>query len=236
MIEILLARLHQLTNKLRRIANHTTQNTYGDGLLGNWYIGTASENDDVTPNPKFDKYITYDPNVKSYYQMPFHTIYNFENLTIDENAVLKLPGDSAVIRVRDTFTLYGTLNLSACHNGGQYYTNGGRTWQEVHAMGSVTLLPERGFIATGASGQGGICVIYYNRIVNYKDQEISGLDFNTTNVLLNGGTGLGGGYLVIIAKKVVLADNSRVDVRGGDGTNPGATGILYTYKLREADL
>lgn len=234
MIEVLFARLHQLTNKLRRIANYTTQTTYGTGQLGNWYVGIAS--DDLNVPETYNHVLTHAEGGMVY--MPYYPSYEFDNLTIDTGATLRLQGDTAVIRVKDTLILNGTISFSNCHPGGAYATNCGTTWSANHMYGSTHILPETGFIVTGGSGQGGVCVIYYHQLLNSKGNISSSLNW-ASHTLLSGGSSTsewGGGYLVLIVKKCLMGTSGYIDVRGGSGAGIVAPGILMDYQMKEAKI
>lgn len=229
MIEVLFARLNQLTNKLRRIAKYTTGSTYGDGSLGNWYVGFT--NNTLPEEHEFDQLKVSDNGVN---YMPILPSYNFDNLTIENGAVMTFQGDIATVRVKDTLTLKGSISMAAHHTGGTWSTCGSTAnLSTIRMDGEMGILPDNGKYITGGGNSGGYLAVYYHTLKSQYDVDL-GTDWGAA-IKRNSGNGNAGGFLCVIAKNIILYPTGMLDVRGGDGSS-GASGAFFNYRLREEGL
>lgn len=229
MIEVLFARLNQLTDKLRKIAKYTTGSTYGDGALGNWYVGFT--NNTLPEEHGFDQLKLSDNGVNV---MPIMPTYSFENLTIEQGAVLTFQGELAVLRVKDTLTLKGSINMANKMSGAGWHSCGATmNGSTLRMTGEMEILPDAGKYITGSNGQGGFIVTYYHTLKSQYDVDL-GTDWGTA-IKRNAGNGAGGGFLCVIAKNIILYPTGMLDVRAGDGSG-AVSGGFYNFRLRESGL
>ena len=245
MIEILFAKLQQLTNRLIKIRRHTQTTVFGDGTMGNIYIGST---DDDIPDEIRLKYDTRFCTSSGVVQLPATGSLDFDNLYIAEGAKLTFPGEVARIRVRGTLTLNGVISIANVQSGNCMKSNDCPQIRSVVTMyGHAKLLTENGFFLTGGPGatsifpdspSGGCLVCYYCNLLDYNGKN-RGDNWDADTLKLNGGTnGNSGGCLILAANTIRLGPSGYLDVTGGNGndTNPKKRGIFINTRLKSVDF
>ena len=241
MIEILLAKMNQITNRLVKISNAQQNDMYGDGAQGNVYYGTPES----SPSTAYETTFTN----KTNYKFPLNTSSHFKNLYIDAGATVKPWGDFCTILVQDTLTIAGTLSVANTHTGNAVKSDIVPDVEyQLRMLGETTQLYNTNFILTGGSGSGvigggssrsgGCIVIYYTTLTNAFGVDLGENWGNSIRIL--GGTdsseNSSGGCLIIAAKKVILHSTGIISATGGDAALTRNQGISMLYKIGNTTL
>lgn len=243
MIEILLAKMNQITNRLVRISNAQQNDMYGDGAQGNVFYGTPNSSPSTTYETQFID--------KTDYKFPLNTSSHFKNLYIDTGATVKPWGDYGTILVQDKLTLAGTLSVSDSHTGAAAKSDIVPDVEyQLRMLGETTQLYNTNFLLTGGSGTnnsifgngsscgGGCIVIYYTKLTNEFGVDLGENWGNSIRLL--GGTDSSvdssGGCLLIAAKNVILHSTGVISATGGNAISTANKGISLLYKIGDTNI
>ena len=235
MIEILLAKMNQITNRLIRISNAQTNDLYGDGAAGNVFYGTPASSPSTLYQTIF--------NDKSEYKFPLDTNAHYKNLYIDTGTTVKPWGDYCTILVQDKLTLAGSISVANTHSGAYSKTDiVPNVSYQLKMLGETTQLYNTNFFITGGTGNtlfgngsacsGGCIVVYYTNLKNE-----FGIDLGSNwgnSIRLLGGTNnvkTSGGCLLIAARNVILHSTGVLSAEGGNGESTANQGVQLLYKL-----
>ena len=261
MIAVLFSKIMSLTKKLKKFAAYSTAEVYGDASYGDWYVYNTSvtseedipkvPTDPVDPNYRKIRVFTHTNDAPKKVYAPFLPEYNLRNLTIGPGASFYFAQDSVVIRVQETLRLDGCLISSGTHPDGlysnlfpnNYTTNEKLKSEEIQILGDRHILPEIGSIETGGHGSGGNIVVYAGNVTSTTASLSDIKRFLVQHSNLDGypEPGLGGSYMCIIAKNIVIGDGGLFDVSGvplNQNTAHDITrdGSLYYFNLKEKGL
>ena len=259
MIELLFSKILQLNSRLNKIRSITATSLYGNAMMGS--VVVAKPDDFPTDLPEaYTNQWTPSSGAAVMTEMENRTkwltptgVYNFtqrgsqdfKNLYINTGCTLKMSGDYGIIRVQDTLTLKGTIDLSTCHAGAVSISNTPASRSLIDSLNSSFILPEIGVFVTGGSGApgifdggpvtGGVLAVFYTHL--YDEENHNLYDEIKPYVRLNGGSsGNSGGCLFVMARKIVVSDNAAIDVHGGEGTSVENAGILFNNRMKAIDL
>lgn len=243
MIEILLAKVNQLSNRLIKLSTATTSDLYGTGSLGNVFYGLPGQAPDGVYDTVYNNASTYRPTLNG----PLH----YKNLTISQNVSLLSWSDYLTIMVQDTLTLRGTISVANTHSGNYVKTAATPTYlEQIKMYGESRFLVDSDFFITGGTGnpafgnsdKGGGCIaIYYDALKQDNENQTERDSWGTCLRYLGGSTSSAagtssGGCVIIAARNIVIADTGHIDAYGGDNSNTNTAGIVLTYKLGGVDL
>lgn len=243
MIEILLAKMNQITNRLVRISSAQQNDMYGDGAQGNVFYGTPES----SPSTLYETTFTD----KTEYKFPLNTSSHFKNLYIDVGTTVKPWGDYGTILVQDKLNLAGTLSVSNTHTGAASKSDIVPDVEyQLRMLGETTQLYNTNFLLTGGSGtnnkifgnssscSGGCIVIYYTSLSNEFGVDL-GENWGNSIKLLGGGVSTvdsSGGCLLIAAKHVVLHSTGSISAEGGNAISTANKGISLIYKIGDTSI
>lgn len=240
MIEVLIAKMNKVANRIVKISRAVRTDMYGDGSQGNVFYGTPGSEAPLMYETVYDN--------ANFYRIPLNAPAHYKNLYIDEGTTLSTWGDYGTILVQDTLTLKGTISSANTHSGNYAAsTNTPTVAYQLKMLGETTQLYTTNFFITGGTGnpafgggsvQGGGCLVVYYTGLEDKEGRDLGKNFGNC-IQVNGGSGnatTSGGCLIIAARHIVLQDSSRLSVIGGDGQNADRAGLALTYKMEGYSL
>lgn len=243
MIEFLFAKLMQVNNRLKKIRDAASNNLFGDGMLGNVYIGKTEQ---LTEEIMHD-YKTDFVNETGVCTFPVIGTTNFKNLYIDTGSRLLFPGGITTIKVQETLTLKGMISVANTIPGACMKSSNCPSIRSIIELWSdQNVLTETEFFLTGGTGQteifketpsGGCVGVYYCNIYDLDGLNL-GTNFNNCVVINGADSGNSGGSLMIAANKIILGPTAYLTAAGGDGSNSSVAkkGLFLNHRLKSIDF